>query len=951
MSARTPSIAPSTLQLGKNIDEAMPSLSSQAASLWAKKAKEDETAWLSLPQHLTDAMCAADHIWQNWVAPTVKTSLVRMTGLSEDEVKKLYLWAAGTHDLGKATTTFVRLIENSAGGELLVNRIANSGLPLEKNATEQNLSRFPHALGSRVILLEWLQKQGLRPRVARSLATVADAHHGLPSQSEWRRPAQDALSDYPESWRSVQEEILEMIAALSDIRTILPTLLTRKKAFRAPELQLLTGLVIMADWIASNTDAFPLDTQGSQAERVEKAMKFIDLTGPWAASPLESEALDEYLRTSFDWPSHFSARPIQRALAAAVEQVEGPSLTVLEAPTGEGKTEAALVAAQILAARTGAQGIIFAAPTMSTANGLFDRVTLWARKNTPGQDISSMFLAHSKNRISRSFQELRLSNIGDPREGGSERSHGEVVANDWLSGRKTGVLSNFVVSTVDQVLLMVLQSRHSMLRHLGLAGKVVVIDEAHAYDAYMSSYLETALEWLARYGVSVILMSATLPLAQKTSLARAYASQLTSDPILADSTAYPLVTVVSRDGLVQQEVESRPTDIHASVELIDDSLDELHRHLSARTDEGGCVLIVCNTIRRAQETYTRLRENFPAEEVELHHAAFMASERADKEDRLREQLGPNAHRGSGRPWRLFIVATQVAEQSLDIDADLLVSDICPMDLLIQRIGRIHRHNRPDDDRPENLRQPQVLVRGTLRQEPSPEFEAGTAHIYDPALLLSTLTILQERVLQKGFRRPDDIAPLVHAAYDPDLPAPPGWEAAWLQARQESSDNRQRARRRAETFRFPSPAYAADLDLLFARFLGDVDTPQGEEAGFAQVRDSDPTIEVIPIVNTEYGYRPLGGGEEVELMDDAVPERSTAFRLASSTVRLPAKFSRHDAVFDITITQLEQETPRGWSQSHLLRGQVALRLDENQEIELSGRRLRYSSALGLAEVTP
>lgn len=919
-------------------------LSRRAHSLWAKTG--DETGWLSLPQHLMDSACAAAVIWDVWVADSVKGALCRLTGLSLTEVRTLYVWMAGSHDLGKATLTFARQIEATVEGEAFVSRIADSGLPTGKGVHEQGMAKFPHALGSRIIIRDWLKRQGVPTRAAISLATVADAHHGIPSEIGLRRAAQDALSDYPESWREVHEELLDLAAELSGITEVLPKLQGR---FSAAGLQLLTGLVIMADWISSSAEAFPMTMRGTQAERVERGMQFIELTAPWSAGELDAKDIDTYLQASFDWPSHYRARPIQRAVVEALEAVDGSSLVIIEAPTGEGKTEAALAAAQKIAADSGAQGVVFAAPTMSTADGLFDRVVTWARHNTPGAEIASMFLAHSKSGLSEPFRKLKLAPIGDEgysSSGQGVRPHvGQVVANQWLSGRKKGILSNFVVATVDQVLQMALQSRHSMLRHVGLAGKVVVIDEVHAYDAYMSEYLATALKWLACYDASVILMSATLPVKQKSQLAAAYGGELSNNPIVANSTAYPLITTVSEAGVLEREVAPRPVDLHARVELIDDDIEELLEQLRQRTTQGGCVLVVCNTVRRAQGVYQVLSEEFP-EEVELHHAAFMANERVEKESRLRAKLGPDSHRGNGRPDRRFIVATQVAEQSLDIDADLLVSDIAPMDLLIQRIGRIHRHSRPDSDRPEKLREPQVLIRGIISRDPVPDFESGTAFIYNPKILLATLAVLEQQILTEGFRRPDDIAPLVHAAYGQDPNIPAAWHEAWEEAKAESEKNRIEAAQRAATFRFPPPRMAAKLDQLFESRFRDPNTKKGEEAGQAQVRDADPSIEVIPIIDTAYGYLPLAAGYSEEFPDDAVPERNLAWDLASSTVRLPARFGRYESVFERAIDQLELETPVGWAQHYLLRGQVALRLDENREIELAGYRLRYTSELGL-----
>ncbi|WPF66253.1 MULTISPECIES: CRISPR-associated helicase Cas3' [unclassified Corynebacterium] len=894
----------------------------QVTALWAKSG--DETGWLPLPQHMVDAACVAEYLWEAWLADSVKAYITSATGLTEAEAKTLVAWLAALHDCGKATTQFQCQIESRPEYAYIVEGVREA-FPVTQRLKQEKLR---HELASEVILKRWLKEQGLNPKVALSIAQVAGAHHGKATDPAVVARAEDLLDEHAEPWHRAHAELIAMI---NQVTGMTPELLRRVRRLHSPAQQLLTGLVIMADWIASNSDAFPMTTSTTQEERTRQGTKKIALTPPWRPQPPGSltskDLIDAYYRKVFGWPEEFGARPIQRAVVEALGEVEGPSLIIVEAPTGEGKTETALAAAQIIAERMGAQGVVFAAPTMATANGLFERVLDWAQGAAAGE-VTSMYLGHSKSNLSEAYR-----NIGEDRR----EDHGAVVATQWLRGSKRGVLSNFVVCTVDQVLMLALQAKHSMLRHLGLAGKVIIVDEVHAYDAYMGSYLHKALEWLRHYGASVILMSATLPVAQKGALVRAYGGEG------SEGTAYPLLTVVDKQGTREVPVPARPTELHAHVELLADAPE----HLIPLVADGGCVLVVCNTIRRVQETYRLLNEHFPGE-VELHHAAFMASDRAAKEDALRAALGPRAHRGAGRPERRCVVATQVVEQSLDIDVDALVTDIAPMDLLIQRVGRLHRHRRPPEDRPEHLRQPRVFIRGVEEREPVPRFERGTAAIYDPTVLLATMAVLEERVLAEGLRRPDDIAPLVHAAYAQEREVPEQWREAWAKAQAKSAEARERSERRAKTYQIPGLRAAANLAALFERYSEQSQAHAGEEAGMAQVRDADPSVEVIPIVSGEYGYRPLGY-EGAALTEGATPGYPLDMRLACNTVRLPSRLTQRQDDFDRVITQLEEETPAGWAESYLLKGQVALVLDENHEATINGTRLRYSLELGLEQV--
>lgn len=916
-------------------------MSPAARSLWAKSG--DDTGWLNLPQHMLDSAGVAERLWDEWTAGSVRETIARLTGLDDAGARTVFTWLACVHDVGKAQLRFQLQLDQRPGFEAFARRLRDAGLPLRMSAVERNLEALPHGLASGILVRDWLVREGVKPRVAQSLADIVDSHHGIPSRIAIRGRAAAVLRAYPGEWKAVHDELLTMAADATHVRELLPHLTAR---ISGPAQNLLTGLVIMADWIASNADAFPMIVDERQQDRLDRGLESIDLTPPWQPDPSTPGAITAFMQHRFSWSAGRTPRPVQQVVVEACAGITGPGLVIIEAPTGEGKTEAALAAAEYLAATSGAGGVIVAAPTMATANGLFERVLGWANRATQTGDVTSMFLGHSKSMLSAPYRSLRYRDIGE-----DLHERGVVVASQWMSGRKKGILSTFTVATVDQVLFMALQAKHSMLRHLGLAGKVVIIDEVHAYDAYMSEYLHKALMWLARYRVSIILLSATLPVEQKRALINAYGGQLDRTAPEKLSSAYPLITTVSEQEISERPVAPRPADLTAQVSLLEDGIDALVTSLREQTVQGGCVLIICNTIRRAQEAYECLVTQFPGA-VELHHAAFIASDRAQKEDALRAQLGPDTHRGGERPQLRFIVATQVAEQSLDIDVDLLVTDIAPMDLIIQRIGRLHRHVRPDIDRPERLRTPHVLIRGLASLAPTPQFDDGTAFVYDPRLLLSTLATLLDGPVGSGLTRPDDVARLVQTAYGSAPPIPDAWSDAWDRATAESDANRERARRRAQGYLFPDPGRANSLDAQFAAQDREIGTPAGEAAGLAQVRDSDPTLEVIPIVRTEGGYAPLPwiGADDAELIADRAPSSPVALTLAGSTVRLPARFGRDYEQFDAIVSELERATPTGWNQSHLLKGALALPLDEALTVELAGRTLVYDRDLGLQDRT-
>ncbi len=925
------------------------SVEKRAWAMWAKSG--DGVDWLPLPQHLSDSLAVAGVLWDRWVPDSLIELIRRQTGLEQETAKSLLMFLTGSHDLGKATVTFQTMLDRAPGYEHFSDRLRRAGLDTTMTAGEALMPRFRHEVASGVLLCQWLQKQGIEWEVAQSCANVVDAHHGRASDPQIVRSAESFLPAYPPAWTEVHEWLLDRAAAKSNVHQVLETL----RAIPIQTQILLSGLVIMADWIASNPDAFPLEAVADQIQRLEDGLSAVDLTLPWVADS-QGASTDELYRLRFGWSEEMAPRPAQAATVDAARAARGPAMIILEAPTGNGKTEAAFAAAEVLAEAHGAGGVMVAAPTMSTANGLFSRFLQWIQRASRAGEVNSLFLAHSRAVLMDEYRSLRFTGVG-PDAPSSDT--GDVIASQWMSGRKKGILSNFVIGTVDQVLLMALQAKHSMLRHLGLAGKVVIIDEVHSYDTYMSMYLHTALRWLASYGASVILLSATLPVQQKEELASAYREGLRGfqrtpgkrAPIsLGD--AYPAVTVVSADGISETSIPLGDVEATVTVSEIGDEDTDLNHAVDGLLQDGGCLLVICNTVKRAQMAFTALNGRYPGD-VELHHAAFPASERSEREDRLRARLGPGAHRGEGRPLRRIVVATQVAEQSLDIDVDALITDIAPMDLLIQRIGRLHRHQRPISDRPEHLRRPQVLIRGILGtgDADAPEFDGGAEAVYGRKHLLSAYALIRKDLNNTGFQRPHDVAHLVQTAYNPQPPIPEVWSEAWQQACDVDEAARTQQRARAATYRFPEPKQAIDLADLFSRFYETRrSASDSEEFGLAQVRDSSPTLEVIPIVTDADGYRPLTGAQAddsaVWLTSDQPVDSATAWQLATSVLRLPSWVGRNPRALDELIGELELATPLGWRKDPLLKGLIALPFSTALTTAILGKDLLYSTELGL-----
>lgn len=929
--------------------------STQTKALWAKTG--DEGAWLNLPRHMMDSAAVGEQLWTSWLAPGLRQRLEYNLHLQDDGIE-FSGWLAGVHDIGKCTPMFQGQLRQRPGMERHIHRLVDAGFLL-RDTTKHDW--YPHSTGSEIIIQRWMKEHmdNAPRRHVTHLAAIAGAHHGLPSSMDSDRACNAEFQHMDAVWVTVQDELMENLITYTSSQNVLSRVLEHR--ISRPDQMILTGLVIMADWLASNQQHFPLSISDavSSRRRAEDALESLSLTMPIQWPHLPQDANEAFVHR-FDWPEGRAARPAQTETLRAARELNGPGLICLEAPMGSGKTEAALAAAEVMAKQTGRAGIIFAAPTMATSDALLSRVKDWAESvvNTEDSQVTSLFLGHSKQALNEEMQNLRRASYGIQHiDEDDPTTAGTVVAHQWLSGRKLGMLANIVVGTVDQVLFLALQAKHAMLRHLGLSGKVVVVDEVHAYDAYMNAYLERALEWLGAYDVPIILLSATLPHSIKARLVAAYArglqqSNISAEDITSSGTNYPVITAAGKEDVKTITTQAPPTHYRATVELLADELESLANIMHNVRDHGGSLLVLCNTVGRAQEAYA-LAQEVVGDDSRLLHSRFIAVDRVHLERELVAELGPPGADRHVRPQRRIIVATQVVEQSLDLDFDVLVTDIAPMDLLLQRLGRVHRHQRPDSARPLWAQQPKMWVRGI--EDPGsdhhpPEFGYVQELIYTRAILLKTWALLQERIDTQGIEIPQDIPKLVQATYGDAPIVPAAWSDAMEYAQMQLEAQQSDARNKAKTFMFPAPRAARSMRGLWMDQTRDIAQNEVSEAqGLAQVRDTDPTLEVLVTQKVPGGYRilPWIAPSETILTPESVPDEQQAFILASCSLRLPHSFS-YPNIFDQALDELEEHTDAGWHHSHFLKGQLQLMFDENLRTVLAGKTLRYDRTLGLIE---
>ncbi|EFH10703.1 CRISPR-associated helicase/endonuclease Cas3 [Pseudoroseomonas cervicalis] len=604
---------------------------------------------------------------------------------------------------------------------------------------------------------------GWRSRAARrQLWRALAGHHGRPVEPLSTAPGPAILC---EDCRLAGRDL---VLGLKELFQPEPWILPLGSDLKAISWHI-AGLVTHADWIGSRQAWFPYTAPDDVA----------DVQTYWQRARAQADkalaaagVLPVTIAPSGGWTRLFpdiqQPSPVQ-AWAEAVDLPEGPCLAVIEDLTGSGKTEAALLLAHRLMAAGGAEGLFVALPTMATANAMYGRLQDSAPRFFQAGAVPSLALAHGRADLQHAFRETILpdpafSTPATALEPGEETA--EVQCSAWLAeDRRRALLAQIGVGTIDQALLGVLPVRHAALRLRGLASKVLVIDEAHAFDPYMDEEVLTLLRFHAALGGSAIILSATLPQKKRAALIGAFREGLgvTQPPELTAS-SYPLATLAGAASLVEEPCAARPglaRDL--PVRRLPDAGAALAALRQAHS-AGAAAVWIRNTVDDVLAAAEALRGQ--GIEPLVFHARFAMQDRLLIEAEVLRRFGKSS---SGKARQGILLATQVVEQSLDLDFDVLVSDLAPMDLLIQRAGRLWRH-RDRNGRP--VPSPELLVVSPDPVEaPAADWLRaalpGTAAVYhDPALLWRGARAL----FQRGqICAPGELRSLIEAAAEGETP--------------------------------------------------------------------------------------------------------------------------------------------------------------------------------------
>ena len=871
---------------------------SQFELFWAKK-KNGEYGEIYHPLlfHTFDVGIVARELWQSGLHEAIRRFFVTELGLSEQETIAWLSFFIALHDTGKASPAFIR--QDQKAQEAL-QQLGFMFRPVNK--------KCPHGVITAYVLADLLEpisrdKKFLRV-FGRALGIAVGGHHGTFSGDKVgpRQRGKD-------KWEEARKGLVEELARLFHVSLATLPNYSQNRAFYV----LLAGLTCVADWIGSNEEHFPYAPSGTSPEKYvilaqQRAYDAIKGMG-WANwKPPTSVATFERL-----FPSIQSPWPCQRRAETLAPQLTGSaSLVLIEAPMGEGKTEAAMFFADYWAAKLQQQGCYFALPTQATSNQMFGRVRQFIAGRYPAQSVN-LQLVHGANLLSEEFTALRFRTY--PEEDGSlNEAHGSITVEDWFLPKKRALLAPFGVGTIDQALMAVLQTRHFFVRLFGLAHKTVIIDEVHAYDTYMSVLLERLLEWLHALGCSVVMLSATLPARKRQQFVQAYGGQ---PPV--QSAGYPQMTWVSgeKSGSVNfSAVQHRQIALHP----LGDSTIELVEKLREAVKGGGCVAIVCNTVGRAQEVYRVLRQQHfvEPENLQLLHSRFPFDEREKRERRALESFG----KGGTRPHAAILVSTQIIEQSLDLDFDLMITDLAPADLVLQRAGRLHRHK---NERPAQLREPVLWLRmPDLGVDGVPDFRASQK-IYDLYILLRSYTALKDR---NTIHLPEDLPTIVEEVYGAEGAWPPSeLQQAADGAREEMQQAVKKEKYAAKQNLIDPPRGLAEPDKFLKRFSRNLeeDNPEIHKSLQALTRLTEPSVQVVCL-------------PESDGIDLAVKPSPTQIR---SLLRRTMTITDKRVVF----TLRDQSVPSGWRRTPALRHHRLLIFSEGST-SVGKYLLRLDPELGL-----
>lgn len=702
---------------------------------WAKSTPEGKPG-ISVCDHMMNVGCVARCIAE------ASPEILERFNLQSAAVGAL----AALHDIGKISPGFQRKCE----AWLEENGLAKTA----RNGCWDTAMESDHGKVSHAAIQVFLSEAGLDRTTAKFVSAVLGAHHGRlnPPNDRGYRPISEAHSriDWDGERMANAQMIWDRIAGSNNTITL---------SDDSPSLWWLAGLTSVADWIGSDERFFPPERRTGNIDVTSLAQNALDAIGIRKAEFVRDLSFHDLFHDAEKPENRWFPNDMQEKTLATVHD---PGVYVIEAPMGMGKTEAALWAAYQLLVAGKATGIYFALPTQATSNRMHLRMSEFVRRISHTSNASRLIHGNSWL-MDQTAGLFPAATSPDP---GSDDAR---TGRDWFASAKRALIAPFGVGTIDQALLGVVAAKHFFVRHFALAGKVVILDEVHSYDLYTGTLIDKLITTLEGLGCTVIVLSATLT-GKRLGQITALPDNGSDDAALP----YPLITGRNEGHPLAPVAATPPASKSVKVDFI--SAEKAAEDAIKLARRGGAVLWICNTVEAAQKQYRRFMEladkEFPI--VGLLHSRFPYWRREKLENEWMERFGKDGQTRCGS----ILVSTQVVEQSVDIDADLMITELAPTDMLLQRLGRLWRHER--GERPVKITRLCIIEESrsveefkTLSPHEIKKELGSKALVYDPFILLRTLEVWQAQE-RKEVSIPSQIRTIIEATYKVRDNEPASW---------------------------------------------------------------------------------------------------------------------------------------------------------------------------------
>ncbi|MDR0788105.1 MAG: CRISPR-associated helicase Cas3' [Gemmatimonadota bacterium] len=728
----------------------------------ARPTEGSKEKWHPIAYHLLDVAAVADTLLD--VQPRTLAQIACSLGLDPGEARTLVVALASLHDIGKFAPVFQAKVSEYWPTSVLGPFQIPSG---NSRHTEDGFVLWDEELSDHVGDRIW----GNSGEVLYILGAAVFGHHGRPVSS---RAGSSAGSRFRSGSKQAAIECANAVLALTSPHGVTAPGPAENGVRLASWL--LSGLLTTADWVGSRQEWFPYVEPRTDGPTLAEYWKYALGRAESAVQNAGLIPCKANVLRSFSEVSGISEPPTPlQKWAAEMLLPEGPTLVIIEDVTGAGKTEAAQMLIHRLMAAGRATGAYWGMPTMATANAMYARQakTISALYDPHPADNRkpSLILSHGQQSLHIGFRSTVLGGIDGRKTWNDQKGDPDsaIACSAFLADdRRAALLADVGAGSIDQAILGVLPTRFNTIRLFGLSSKVLVIDEAHAYDSYVNTEIDRLLCFQAALGGSAIVLSATLPDKQRTRFFRAWKDGLSARPVSSASSGllssdYPLATVVSAESMTETRLEaalwsSRDLPVRL-VHTVEEAID----HVIHASRQGGAVAWVRNTVDDCLRAAEQLRAN--GIDPLVFHARFAQGDRQGRETDIMSLFGKNAAENT-RAGKV-VIATQVIEQSLDIDFDAMVTDIAPIDLIIQRAGRLWRHSvRTPGDRHGLKMELVVLAPEPLASPPEDWLSgtfAGTARVYEDAGVLwrSVMSLYQAKKIDTPF----GLRELIQKVYD------------------------------------------------------------------------------------------------------------------------------------------------------------------------------------------